>query len=488
MAVELERTCHMRPRQAWRLASELSLDEAADRYNEVKGDPKSCMRGSRIWDYEQWPDRGVRPTVNALRLLAKVYGTTWVELVDLQDLNHMPEEERELYHHTAGSGRRDRVEQAGPAGTPRADHPDPHFTARVTPHEPYAAETPAPKGGIPDRSDLMDLTARSAQKALLLARHLATTNVDHTSLEQLETELLAVSRRCLHSAPYPVFLQLVTLHGHLAELVRDHQRPAQTRTLHVLMAKCLVLMAWVCDELGDPGAARDHAWAAWRSAGHAEDDEAHRWVRVVRSRLAFSAGDFVESAQLANGNPTRVGLDGIESHLLLRRARAWARAGQHSQARAELRNWQGGRNRRFDMAPGSGVIQLEEAQQQYFAGAVLLDIGEVEPALANLYLALNLFEETPADRRSYVEQSLSRIDAAKALLKLGLVDDAEEVVDPVFRLSPERRVQTILSSLDELGCLAAAQSPAIVPPQEQWSARIRTFISRSITRSLRPCA
>ncbi|MGW2022472.1 hypothetical protein [Streptomyces decoyicus] len=501
VAEELQRTCQMRPRQAWRLACEMALDEAAARYNALMDDSRSRMRGSRVWDYEQWPQRGVRPTVNVLRSLAAVYGTTWVSLVDLEDLQHMPDEERELYHRRAstdGDGPPDAAPwaaalpaqaqppasvQGGSRGS--ADGRAPVHSAATEGHQ---LPSPASEADTPAGQGTTELIARGAEKALGLARFLAITNVDDASLEQLESELLSVSRACLHASPYPLFLQLATLHEHIAELLHGHQRPAQTRTLHALVAKCSSLMAWVCDDLGDAGAACDYAWAAWRCAGHAEHGDAQRWVCVVRSRLAFSSGDFVESAQLADAGTEHSGPDGIESHLLLRRARAWARAGQDCQAREELRTWQRVKARQADVGGGGGIIQLQEAQQQYFVGAALLDIEDVEPALEELHLALDLFEKTPAHRRSYVEHSLSRIDAAKALLTLGAADKAEEVIDPVFGLRPERRVQAILSSLDEFRTLADRRRPSRPRIVREWRDRIEEFSCRSITRTLSPCA
>src|SRR3954464_5639280 len=90
--------CGIPPRTAWRLASELSLDVAADRYNAVTGDPRAGMRGTRIWEYEQWPGRGVRPTVTALRVLATVYGTGWTSLLGLRDLEQLPVKVRKENH------------------------------------------------------------------------------------------------------------------------------------------------------------------------------------------------------------------------------------------------------------------------------------------------------------------------------------------------------------------------------------------------------
>jgi transcriptional regulator with XRE-family HTH domain len=86
-----------RPRQAWRYAAELSQREAAGRFNQVSGNPRAPMTGNRIGDYEQWPDSGVRPTLAVLKILAGTYGTTWDQLVDADDLRHMPDSDRLEY-------------------------------------------------------------------------------------------------------------------------------------------------------------------------------------------------------------------------------------------------------------------------------------------------------------------------------------------------------------------------------------------------------
>jgi tetratricopeptide (TPR) repeat protein/transcriptional regulator with XRE-family HTH domain len=86
--------CGNRPREAWRLARELTQDEVAARFNQIKGGPDSPMRGSRICQYEKWPMGGVRPSVRVLKILAAVYETTWDQLVDLDDLEKMPASDR----------------------------------------------------------------------------------------------------------------------------------------------------------------------------------------------------------------------------------------------------------------------------------------------------------------------------------------------------------------------------------------------------------
>ena len=89
--------CGCRPREAWRLAYDLTQDDVAARFNQARSDPDVRMRGSRICEYEKWPRGGVRPSVRALKTLAIIYGTTWDRLVDVDDLEGMPAPDREAY-------------------------------------------------------------------------------------------------------------------------------------------------------------------------------------------------------------------------------------------------------------------------------------------------------------------------------------------------------------------------------------------------------
>ncbi|MEV4919554.1 hypothetical protein AB0K47_22420 [Streptomyces tirandamycinicus] len=484
VTAELVQMCHIRPRTARRLARELTLDEVATRYSSLRNDAESRMRGSRIWDYEQWPNRGVRPTVHTLRTLAEVYGTTWVELVDIEDLQHMPEEDRELYHLRVSGGPSDT--RAAPTTPPTAPLP---ASAPPPAHAPAPAPDrprPRPAPAQPDPSGpagTAELIRTGAEHALGVARSLSTTNVDNLTLHQLEQELVGTSRSYVHSSPYPLYFRLAQLGNHIAQLLPGRQRPSQTRRLNALAARCSALLAWVCDDLGAAAAAHDHAWAAWIYASHSESENAQRCVSLVRSRLAFSSGDFVESARIADSACSGVPQDSVGSHLLLRRALAWARAGQHHKVHEALRDWKA-RGEEGPLGAGDGIFELQQAQQRYFVGAALLDILDVEHGLDELRTAIDLFNRTPEDLRSYVEHSLSHIGTAKAFVVLGDVQEASKVVEPVFDLAPERRVRAILSSLRELVAFTAGRPTYGSQLARELSERIDEFASHAITRRL----
>jgi transcriptional regulator with XRE-family HTH domain len=107
IATEMERRWAFRPREAYRHAHGWSQDEVAARFAEVAerlggdrdGDgpgsvPQAPMIGTRIGEYERWPNGGRRPSPYVLTVLATVLGTTVERLLDYDDHRKMPDQER----------------------------------------------------------------------------------------------------------------------------------------------------------------------------------------------------------------------------------------------------------------------------------------------------------------------------------------------------------------------------------------------------------
>lgn len=103
----MERRWGFRPREAYRHAHGWSQDEVAARFTEVAerlgGDrptdgrpatPAAPMIGTRIGEYERWPNGGRRPSPYVLTVLATVLGTTVERLLDYEDHRKMPDQER----------------------------------------------------------------------------------------------------------------------------------------------------------------------------------------------------------------------------------------------------------------------------------------------------------------------------------------------------------------------------------------------------------
>jgi len=100
IAIEVTRRYPVRPRQAYRLAWGWTLDKVAERFNELAAregtDPegRAGMSSSHLCELERWPDSDRKPSVYVLCLLARVYETDVLCLLDLADHEGLPQHDR----------------------------------------------------------------------------------------------------------------------------------------------------------------------------------------------------------------------------------------------------------------------------------------------------------------------------------------------------------------------------------------------------------
>ena len=100
IAAEVARRYRVRPREAYRLAWGWTLEQAATRFNEHAGraeaDPeaRAGLTGSRLSEFEHWPRSPRKPSVYVLVMLAEVYETDVLCLLDLADHESLPQQDR----------------------------------------------------------------------------------------------------------------------------------------------------------------------------------------------------------------------------------------------------------------------------------------------------------------------------------------------------------------------------------------------------------
>lgn len=123
IAGEIARRYRARPREAYRLAHGWTLGQAAARFNARAAELGSDRDGlaglaaNRLCEYEKWPHSERRPSVYVLVMLAQVYQTGVLSLLDLADHEHLPPQDRVALLQPAGA-----AAQSGtpPPGTPPA--------------------------------------------------------------------------------------------------------------------------------------------------------------------------------------------------------------------------------------------------------------------------------------------------------------------------------------------------------------------------------
>jgi hypothetical protein len=385
VAENLMTECGIRPRTAWRLAAELSLDGAAVRYNAITRDPRAGMRGSRIWEFEQWPERGVRPTLPALRVLAQAYGTTWRSLLELRDLEQLPAKELAEYH---------------------ADVPPP------------AAAPPPLDAGTNMLADAMALT---------------TTNVDDVQLDDLWSDVTFLGNAYTRTAPASVLRQLSLVQQRVATLLKGRQRPAQTRDLYLINAKCCAMMAWISGDLGRYDRARELSSTAWLYAQYVDDHLARRWVRTAQCRVAFWAGNGVESAQFAvDGLRYRVGRQLTEAPLVLSEARGWSSVGAEPQVRDAIARWARVEDSDLEVVSEDRFFNITKDRRHYVAGSALLAVGRTAEALGEFETARQAFGALAREQRWAAMAPMMRIDIGRCHVRLGDLDAAAAEVAPLL--------------------------------------------------------
>lgn len=100
IAGELARRYRARPRESYRLAWGWSLNHAAARFNALSAqegtDPaaRAGMTGPHLCEHERWPDGGRKPSVYVLVMLAQMYETDVLCLLDLADHENLDPRDR----------------------------------------------------------------------------------------------------------------------------------------------------------------------------------------------------------------------------------------------------------------------------------------------------------------------------------------------------------------------------------------------------------
>jgi tetratricopeptide (TPR) repeat protein len=109
------------------------------------------------------------------------------------------------------------------------------------------------------------------------------------------------------------------------------------------------------------------------------------------------------------------------------------------------------------------VFDFPAANALRCAGSAYLWLGDYSPAESVLTQALQYFEIGPASPGSYAHVAVTRVDLALAHLGGGSLDAAQEVLRPVFELSPARRLSGVVRRSRDLH--AALSHPRYAPTQ-----------------------
>jgi hypothetical protein len=97
IAAEISRRHQVRPREAYRLAWGWSLEKTAARFNdhacrqEADAEGRASLTACRLSEFEHWPRTARKPSVYVLVMLAEIYQTDVLCLLDFADHESLPQ-------------------------------------------------------------------------------------------------------------------------------------------------------------------------------------------------------------------------------------------------------------------------------------------------------------------------------------------------------------------------------------------------------------
>lgn len=460
VAADLER-CGMRPRQAWRCANELSQVAAADRFNETTGDPRAPMRGNRIGDYEKWPDGGVRPPVRALKVLARVYGTEWVQLVDPSDLDRIPDGDKQAFLDDLDTLRRQASQVGGAEDRLYESHgvdidgeeSDKRLTAATGFATTPDLRTSSSDQDAREERDFVeaDRGARGAESAAtgvvfskrieLLRQSLDDALIDGTmaeaSLDDWEQTVVRYGRA---TRDRPAGLLLGDLSNDLADLQRALQRyrsASSLRRLARVTAQISGLMCLTFCKLDDRLAVRRWARTARIAAAEAGDPETISWVLAQEAYGHYYADDLREAAEMAQRAQNAVlGMPCVGAALAAAlEARAHAAMGENRETGAALGRAEDITARLDGDALTPSAFGYNEGQLRFHAGSAYTHLRDTKAAFRVQDRALELC--MPGD---YTDWAMTRLDRAACLVFSGeTADGLAYAADTLTALTEDRR-------------------------------------------------
>lgn len=421
IAMEMRARWRFRARESWRHAHGLSLQEGADRINEVGAGRSDAVAAdaSLLGKWEKWPlDTGRRPSDAVLILMAMVYGCEVGQLLDYEDRRVLPR-------------------------TGIVAH-----RAEVTPPDVPTASPRATADGVPEHPTSAASVRRAADESAAWAAWMETATVGDIALEQLTADVRRLASDYLTGDAVHVFARTRTLRDRVFRLLEGNQSPRQSTDLYVAAGHLCALLAWMSSDFGHLADADTHGRTAWLCAEKAEHNGLRAWTASTRSKIAFWDGRLRDAVNHARRGSTYATGGTVRALLACQEADAWSRLGAVDEMEAALRRAQAERDAMSGVDEIGGLFGCSLGRQEQYAASAHLRVGAYGPALAEADSSLAHLQCQSV--RAYGTEAQTSISQAMAHVGLGQPDAVMDALIPVIRLRPEQRLDTVIGRMQDL--------------------------------------
>jgi tetratricopeptide (TPR) repeat protein len=437
------------PRIAYRWAHNLSHQEVADRWNALDAGDATMVK-ARIYQFENWPVQGRRPSVAALYALARVYQAMARALLTPAEYALYPQQERaEIdridYRHLDENHTLHKpigAEASAYPGTAEVSHPSLSLTRDQRPLDPQ---------------EQLSLYARESSHILNRAEY---SNVGSDTLERLHSQLRSAAYGYLKAPTGPLLAKVRRVRDEALRLLEGHQPLNNRRDLYLIAGWAMTFLAWASTDMGRVDATAEHAKAAWHFAQQAGHDGLRAWVCKTRQVVAYWANRREEAMQHAERGMLYAMRVGGETEVMLTSTLAldYARLGRVDEARVLLQTAHNlapdGEENDY---PGGPLSCAPERALSYWADAYLV-LGEPAAALEMAGRSVSVSQASSTGDRNLGTERMTCLHVVRASIDLGELEVAEEALLPVLETPTEARPAPLLIQLSDI---AARMQPAL---------------------------
>lgn len=301
-------------------------------------------------------------------------------------------------------------------------------------------------------------------------------DIGDATLEQLRSDLVRLSAESDTADPFPLFLELRRVRHRIYAALDRRLWPRDEVELYFLLSCLNGLMGVNADRLGYAAAAEELIRAGSAYATAIDHRPLLAQLHQQLSYIAYWSGRPRESRDLAANGLQYLNAGPNGANLHLKYAQAAARLGDANDARRAITAAHDAREREHhdELLEIGGEFAISRATHHYFAGAALAEIdgaerevaGELEQAAA-LYAA----GPGPGEQHWFGARALTGIDLAAIRLRVGGLDGAVAVLEPVLSLPSSQRFAALTTRF-------ARVRAELARPRYQGSAQARTLDER----------
>lgn len=250
-----------------------------------------------------------------------------------------------------------------------------------------------------------------------------------------------------------LFSDTVQVRDRICRLLEHRQYPRQSTQLYFLASVVCALLANSSVAFGFRRAAVDHARASWTYAELIGHNSLRMHSRQSQAAFAFRAKRPQRALDLALSATQWAAEPIARASLYSSIALYSARTARPDDSRASLETAMSS----YDSATGNselfdhwgGIFSFPRGKMLYSSTNVYLELGDISRAAGTANETIDAYESAPFAVRGYDREAAANIALAHARLLTGDIDGAREALAPVFSLPPQRRLEWVVSRLQE---------------------------------------